>query len=347
MASKKETALKTASVLAFERKLDPSDALFYSGQWNQRANSSAWAPVTLREKSVRGTISNRMKGGSVDDAKLDAQIEKPNLQTVDVASLPPGADTLLVRFSLRVLAGAGMPSSCNSAPYQAKLQAAVNAYMQEHGFAPLARRYAQNLANGRFLWRNRMGAEAVEVKVEHAVDGNAAATWSFNALDWSMRDFSAPTGAQGDIDGLAGLLAEGLAGSRHVLLQVSAWVRLGAGQEVYPSQELILDKGTSKKSKTLYDVQGVAGMHAQKLGNALRTVDDWHPDAASLGPIAAEPYGSVTTLGKACRRPAEGTDFYSLLDGWLLKDKVPEAADQHYVMSILIRGGVFGDADKE
>jgi CRISPR-associated protein Csy3 len=90
MASKKETALKTASVLAFERKLDPSDALFYSGQWNERANSSAWAPVTLREKSVRGTISNRMKGGSVDDAKLDAQIEKPNLQTVDVASLPPG-----------------------------------------------------------------------------------------------------------------------------------------------------------------------------------------------------------------------------------------------------------------
>ncbi|MGB2337619.1 MAG: type I-F CRISPR-associated protein Cas7f/Csy3, partial [Alcanivorax sp.] len=28
------TTLKTASVLAFERKLDPSDALFFAGQWD-------------------------------------------------------------------------------------------------------------------------------------------------------------------------------------------------------------------------------------------------------------------------------------------------------------------------
>ena len=28
--------LKTASVLAFERKLDPSDALFHAGNWDQR-----------------------------------------------------------------------------------------------------------------------------------------------------------------------------------------------------------------------------------------------------------------------------------------------------------------------
>ena len=56
--------LKTASVLAFERKLDPSDALMYGGDWNNRAALDNWAPITLREKSVRGTISNRLKGGA-------------------------------------------------------------------------------------------------------------------------------------------------------------------------------------------------------------------------------------------------------------------------------------------
>ena len=34
--------LTTASVLAFERKLDPSDALFASGNWAQRDQASAW-----------------------------------------------------------------------------------------------------------------------------------------------------------------------------------------------------------------------------------------------------------------------------------------------------------------
>ena len=32
----KNDKLETASVLAFERKLDPSDALFFSGNWEER-----------------------------------------------------------------------------------------------------------------------------------------------------------------------------------------------------------------------------------------------------------------------------------------------------------------------
>ncbi|MBW9253778.1 type I-F CRISPR-associated protein Cas7f/Csy3, partial [Acidithiobacillus ferriphilus] len=86
MATEK-TTLKTASVLAFERKLDPSDAQFFAGKWDQRASTTAWAPVMIREKSVRGTISNRLKTRDQDPAKLDAAIENPNLQTVDVAAL--------------------------------------------------------------------------------------------------------------------------------------------------------------------------------------------------------------------------------------------------------------------
>ena len=50
--------LKTASVLAFERKLDPSDAIFHAGRWDERNNAAAWAPVKLREKSVRSPASD-------------------------------------------------------------------------------------------------------------------------------------------------------------------------------------------------------------------------------------------------------------------------------------------------
>lgn len=347
--------LKTASVLAFERKLDPSDATFHAGRWDAQADATAWTPVQVREKSVRGTISNRLKAGAQDPAKLDAAIQNPNLQTVDVAALPADADTLRVQFTLRVLAGAGTPSACNSAEYQAKLQHTVQIYVQQHGFTDLANRYAANLANGRFLWRNRVGAESVRVNVARLANGQAEKIWSFDALAHNLRALDA---IDSEVASLGTAIAEGLAGAAHVLLQVTAFVRIGAGQEVFPSQELILDKGSTGKSKTLYQIgpkgQEVAAIHSQKIGNALRTIDTWYDGAQELGPIAVEPYGSVTTQGKAYRQPNPGKnedgkpkqkrDFYTLLDDWLLKDKAPSVEDQHFVMAVLIRGGVFGDA---
>ncbi len=346
MAKKED--LKTASVLAFERKLDPSDALFYAGNWGKRDSSTGWPAIAIREKSVRGTISNRLKTKDQDPAKLDAAIENPNLQTVDVAALPSDADTLKVSFTLRVLGGTGKPSACNDADYQEKLWATVHGYTETNGFGELARRYAFNLANGRFLWRNRIGAESVEVQIAHFVDGAAKDVWTFDALSLPLRSFEAPTEASEKLDTLSKLIAGGLSGTQHVLLGITAFVRMGAGQEVFPSQELILDRGRGDKSKTLYSIgpkgHEIAALHSQKIGNALRTIDTWYEGADELGPIAVEPYGSVTTLGKAYRQPKDKKDFYNLLDNWILKDRVPELEQQHFVIATLVRGGVFGEA---
>ena len=343
--------LKTASVLAFERKLDPSDALFFAGPWAGRASADAWQPVAVREKSVRGTISNRLKTKGQDPAKLDAAIQNPNPQTVDVATLPSAADTLKASFTLRVLGGAGTPSACNNAEYRHKLASTVKGYTGSVGFGELARRYAFNLANGRFLWRNRVGAEQVEVQVAQLVQGQPAKTWTFDALALSLHGFEAGATAQAGLAELAQLIVDGLSGERHALLAVTAFVRIGAGQEVFPSQELILDKAKSSKSKTLYSVGPIAAIHSQKIGNALRTIDTWYPNVeASVqepGPIAVEPYGSVTTEGKAYRQPKDKADFYTLLDNWIVRDQAPPPVQQHFVMATLIRGGVFGDAGKE
>ena len=339
----KNTTLTTASVLAFERKLDPSDALLHAGRWSER-DTGNWQPVPIREKSVRGTISNRLKTRDRDPAKLDASIQAPNLQTVDVAALPADADTLRVRFTLRVLGGAGTPSACNDAEYQAKLLATVQNYVSEQGFAELGRRYAANLANGRFLWRNRVGAEAVDVRIARLQNGEAIQSWMFDGLALPLRNFAAHT----EVDSLGQVIADGLAGKGHLLLEVVAFVRIGDGQEVFPSQELILDRGDKGgKSKTLYQVRDVAAIHSQKIGNALRTIDTWYPDAGELGPIAIEPYGSVTSQGKAYRQPRDKADFYSLFDAWVLNDAVPSQEQQHYVIANLIRGGVFGAAEEK
>lgn len=330
--------LTTASVLAFERKLANSDALMSSGYWDDRAVVDAWTPLVIQTKDVRGTISNRMKAAVASDpAKLDAEIEKANLQRVDVAALPFDADTLKVHFTLRILGGLATPSACNSPEYQSALTEKVNGYIEKNSFAELAARYAENIANGRFLWRNRVGAEAVEVHVH-----NNDSRWVFDGYDFNLRKLSQPAG---DLKALSSVIQKGLEGEDFAFITVDAFVKLGQGQEVFPSQELILDKGKSDKSKVLYDVSGTAAMHSQKVGNALRTIDTWYPDADEVGPIAVEPYGSVTSRGKAYRQPKDKMDFYTLLDNWIIKDKEPDLSQQHYVIATLIRGGVFGKAD--
>ena len=121
----------------------------------------------------------------------------------------------------------GTPSACNNTDYQAKLLSTVKRYSDTHGFGELARRYAHNLANARFLWRNRIGAEQVEVHLQRIVQGQAAASWTFDGLELSLRDFDAPAAVEKDLKVLAGLIAQGLSGRSHVLLQVTAFARVG------------------------------------------------------------------------------------------------------------------------
>lgn len=328
--AKAPSSVKTASVLAFERKLAVSDALMYAG--NEQGGN--WQPIAVEEKAVRGTISNRLKNALTSDSvKLDAEIQKANLQRVDTAALAASTDTLKVAFTLRVLGNLSTPSVCNDMAYQEALQQVIDGYITEHGFGELAHRYATNLANGRFLWRNRIGAGALYVVV------NGSKSWEFDGYDYSLRDFDKHTQ---DLNELAQEIANGLSGDGFTLLNVEGYVQLGAGQEVFPSQELVLD-GNSTKSRVLYKVDNVAGIHSQKIGNALRTIDTWHPSFAETGAIAVEPYGSVTSRGKAYRQPKDKMDFYTLLDNWVVKGNVPPPVQQHYVMAILIRGGVFGE----
>lgn len=300
-----------ASVLAFEKKLIPSDGYFYGTNWDKKDEVT---PLALQEKSVRGTISNRLKAAIKNDpAKLDAEVEKPNLQTVDACALGTEQDTLKHYFTLKILGGVETPSACNNAVFKASYEQAAKGYIEKEGFKELARRYAINIANARFLWRNRVGAEQIEVQV-NVLNQNQQQSWTFDASQYSTRHFD-----YGDkqINELTDKIAAALSGGdSFLLLEISTYAQLGKAQEVYPSEELVMDKGKGKKSKVLYDVNGLAAMHSQKIGNALRSIDTWYPDfdtEKTAGPIAIEPYGAVTNLGTAFRTPKDKQDFlYSL-----------------------------------
>jgi len=350
--SKKRNTKETPEILAFERKLEPSDALLFSGNWEDCDNPNKWPPITLKEKTVRGTVVHRLNPTKEDPARLNPDEEEANIQTVDVANLPENHDTLRVRFTLRVRPRFTEPTACDRKNYYERIKVIVDSYLAYDGLKELSRRYARNLASGRFLWKNRISAEQVEVRVDSLKRGESVQHWVFDSFSEALCEMRNWEPDAAGLSDLAALVAKGLLGQEHVLLRVTAFARVGPGQEVFPSQEFIQKpKGEKKekgdKSKTLYHVGGTAALHSQKIGNALRTIDDWYEGADKNGPISVEAYGSVTSRGVAWRKSENKQDFYTLFDNWILKGVEPPAEQQHYVMAMLIRGGVFGEGAKE
>ena len=216
-----------ASVLAFEKKLVPSDGYMYGTTWAKKENITA---LNLIEKSVRGTISNRLKAAIKNDpVKLNAEVEKANLQTVDVCALAPDQDTLKIHFTLKVLGGVQQPSACNNALFKQSYTHAVNDYIEREGFSELGRRYALNIANARFLWRNRVGAENIEVQV-NALNQGAEQSWVFNAKSSTTRDFDT---IDQDVSSLGERIASTLSSEEdYLMLEINCFVQVGKAQEV-------------------------------------------------------------------------------------------------------------------
>lgn len=325
--------IELPSMLSFERKLETSDALMFSGNWQEIGTDKKWQDIPITKRQNRSTQSAH---GTSDADKV-----KPNPVSSDSddANLPLAHDSLKVSFSMRVVGNLGMPFGCNSPAFSAAIQAKTAEFKQSDALNLLALRYAYNLVNGRFLWRNRVGAEAITIKIK-AGDNS----FIFDAYDFSLNDFE-KSKDNADLQQLAATLAEGLKGDAQsfVLVEVDAFIKLGHQQHVFPSQEMNM----GEKGKTLFQLEGCAAMHNVKIGNAIRTIDTWYDRYEEQGqPIAIEPFGAVTQIGDAFRKNKKEGDLYSLMIDWVNDgDLAPE--QQAYVVGNLVRGGVFSKSSSK
>jgi CRISPR-associated protein Csy3 len=328
----KKSSAKIPSVLAFSRKLEVSDALMKSGIWANIDNTDQWNPITIHDKRNRATHSQY---GAEDVKKCE-----PNLSWGDDAVLPHDSDTLRVNFSLKILGQLDQPTACDDPDFEKKIIKAIGAYRENCQFNVLSVHYANNIVNGRFLWRNRCGAESIEIHVKYGDQQ----PWKFNVYenDYDLDKFTTPSEGS-DFAELVKVIQRGLSGKKFEYLEVNAYSKMGKGQRVWPSQEMVLNIPKGEKTKILFALDGCAAIHSEKIGNALRTIDTWYEGGENAWPIAVEPYGSVTSRGEAHR--ISKNDFYTLLDSWLKNPTDVPKEQQHYIIATLIRGGVFGGKD--
>lgn len=345
--SKKTKAIALPSMLSFERKLETSDGLMFAGNWeDNKEDLDNWKPIRIGMRQNRSTQS----AFGIDDSKKI--MPNPVSSNSDDANLPIDKDTLRLRFTMRVVGNLGQPFACNAPDFANAVEKKVNEFKNSEGINELAMCYAYNIANGRFLWRNRVGVEAIKLHVSHS---EGVEILEFNAYDYSLNGFD-KNNDNHNLKALTEIVKKGLSGdeNKFVIIKVDAFVKLGSGQHVFPSQEMNM----GEKKKKLFQLDGCAAMHNVKIGNAIRTIDTWYGDTMLIKaegkgktktvkiespvkyPIAIEPYGSVTQHGRAYR--PKNNDFYRLMLNWVNDVDIVEECDKKFVVANLIRGGVFG-----
>lgn len=366
---------KLPGVLAFQRGLVITDALFFN------VLPEGQSPVMVVRHGIRGTQNVNKDGDAEKSTAANAKRQEvSNIQTTDTAKLDEEAQALAVRFSLRFLKLDNALFSCANLETEDKLRSyreSVTSFIERAkasgGLDEVAQRFARNIANGRWLWRNRTIARKIEVSVK--VAGKSVA--SFDALATPLNHFEQISDAERQV---ATYIADGLRGNDDSGLDIEARLDFGVrgALEVFPSQNYVEDKprgfarplyylgtpdhitryGNNKNEDSSTDDQphhsgmkfestrtmGHAALRDQKIGNALRTIDTWYPKYADHGrPLPVEPNGASLEAQEFFRdRKTSAFEFARRLN--TLDPASPEGM---FMIASLIRGGVFSEKEEK
>lgn len=370
-----------ASILAIRKSMECNPATLFSA----KGFDGELTPITVHASTQLGVQGQVALDNDKDNlkntkGKSDADIEKANAermikvtrsnpQRVESAFLPAEHDTLVYRFTARANGKKDLPLElCSSAGLAAQLGALFNHYASVGGTEYLGQLFAANIADARFAFRNR-AAERIETKVTV----RATKTLPDGKDFLFVIDQETPTFVDAlnyknpvidhDVIEFGSIIGRGLAGNELVMIEVESRLKVGRGQEVYPSQEMVDDSSDNSIKRVYYKDPDTlqAKVHSQKIGNAVRAIDIWHPSVGLYGALPAEPFGNYARRAVAVRLT---DNFYSKFlkpEFASLKNKKPSdfstalyackniddlhnlgSGDVHFFMAILMRGGVLG-----
>lgn len=362
-------AQKIASVLAFQRCLSVTDGLMDSVIIDNSGSEPKFRfkPIPVVRHGIRGVLGD---ANAHVKKKSDGQDKNgvSNPQITESAHTDKEASAMRVRFALRPVPLKHALFACDNKGYKDAIDRLVEALIPTESTKEVSRRYARNILNGRWLWRNRVLGEKIEVVVRWG-DVVALGTGS------RLTDFDAYTE---DEIRLAEALHSVLSGESSMAFSVEGIVHFGVkgSFEVFPSQNYVSSKPKGF-ARPLYKVSplsynelkdamkdadtngdplgfqdtitmGLAALRDQKIGNAIRVVDTWYVSGMQkAAPIPVEPNGAC--LGDGTFYRTGSNSAYALLsqiEGLTVRaQSSPEVFDAElaYLVAILVRGGVYGE----
>lgn len=337
------------SIFSIFRGLTVTDALFYN------EIDGRLSPLPVLRHGIRGTQNVNEAPGTGRDPN--------NVQVTESAKTDANAQAVVIKFGMHTKSIMGLIASCSRdaaikgapaksvADYGVVIRDFIERAEDAKAIDEIALRYARNVLNGRWLWRNRDAQDLQELSIVVKSNGDVVA--DVNAFDIPLNTFGDYTAAEQDV---ARILAEGFKGALTDSLEVAARLvhRSQGVQEAYPSQNLLMNKpkgfarslykvGEPMDPPTESDVRrlGQAALRDQKVANALRTFDTWYaafnPDFPR--PISVEPNGASIGMGEFFR--ADKTSAFALLKDIANTD--PNSSEGLFLLANIIRGGVFSE----
>lgn len=364
--SKTENFKKLPGSLSLQRGTLISDAAFYHLHTDGTEDV-----LKVMYHGIRGTqnvAGNKSKGAAVGNAIAR---EVSNIQMTESAKLLPNTK-LLVKWDLRfidlqhILFAAATKAGADKQDekdFRQGFKDFVEKAKQSEGIQEIARRYVRNIVNGRWLWRNRVIAEHILIKISKAnFHDNSQSVKSyekiaeFNALDYNLKSFADVSAEEQKI---ADIIVKGMQGDVSASLHIEAIVDFGMGAvEVFPSQNYLEEKNKGF-SRSLYQLNpkspekkandnqflGQAAIRDQKIGNALRTIDTWYPNFLENDekPIPVEPNGASLDAQDFFRVGKEKVSGFDILKEIRTLD--PDSEKGMFMIACLIRGGVYSEGE--
>jgi len=248
------------------------------------------------------------------------------------------------------------------------VQAFVERFKTSRELQEVCNRYARNILNGRWLWRNRILGKQITVSVVSNFQANEKI--EADATRRPQETFGAYTEAE---KRLGAFLVESLTGTP-AQFKIKAIIDFGmtGSIEVFPSQNYVSDKPKGF-ARSLYKLNrinrkellrvmskddadtysgdivdmGDAAIRDQKVGNAIRTIDTWYEGEAEARPIAIEPKGANIETNEVKRDKNNLFDMLRDVDG-ITPTNDGETLNQNamFVLGNLIRGFLAGEKDE-
>ncbi|MDR9827922.1 type I-F CRISPR-associated protein Csy3 [Vibrio sp. FNV 38] len=339
------------SQLNYVRSLSPGKAYFY-----YLSKDGQMCPVGVdrtRLRAPKAGYSEAYKGNNFSAKNFAPQdLAYANPQYIEECYVTPGVDDIYCAFSLRIRANSLSPEVCNNDDVRNALVSLSSAYKELNGYQELAYRYAKNILSGAWLWRNKecraLSIEVTTSEREKIIVNDAL------RLSWygSWGEESTQS-----LELLTAYLSRALSDrSESFYMDIRAKLSVGWGDEVYPSQKFIdtREDGIPTKQLATVDLSNgkeTVAFHGQKVGAALQSIDDWwHQDADKA--LRVNEYGADREYVIARRHVALGNDFYHLIrntEKWVKEMNKTKVIpnDVHFIMSVLIKGGLFNGASSK
>lgn len=321
-------------------------------QEQKKYSSDKLTPVLVDEKGYLGTISNSFKSQQEYQKAVDSGKKSPlngNPGRQDTAFLSPDKDILVLRGSVKFINNYHFPSLADNKEQKDLYKKFIEKYKAEFSLKELVTRYVKNLVSGKILWRNKYGFDKtlfIDVKSQK---NNQQFIFNCDDIeyDFDKNLFNTDEG-NNNLNALVSLIVDAIdKKDGFVILNVNYFINVGFGANLYPSQSFVEDKDENKGKYLAYQQipQGKqAILHSQKVGNALRTIDTWYQEEADAIPV--EVYGVLVTQREA-RRPSGKNSFFDYFEpkkfeAFVSNYEKQKTEDKHYIMSMFIKGGVFG-----